>query len=183
MNVVLTAIYVSSCPTFVLYIYCLLLCAQQLFCSLMWINISLDRFHSPVDSCLPAIKAVIWKWPESLWHSKCIEITQHQSQCISNTLLYHHPLFAYISDSFANSILCSYKQRFKWKDTLCMHNAAQKSLFNTAVSGFPVQILFGIWKRCRRNSNQNSTATIKRQMTKQTLICWTWFDILVQSSA
>lgn len=141
MNILLDIIAIGPPPhpplSYICVINSLSLCAHQLFWSSVWINISLGDFHSPVGSCLPAIKAGIWKWPSSLWHSKCIQITQHQSQCISNTLLYHHPSFAYVSESFTNSILCSYKYHCEWRDTPRMHNAGEKkNSFNTAVLDF-----------------------------------------------
>lgn len=150
----------------------------------MWINISVDDFHSPVGSCLFAIKTGIWKWPEPLWHSKCSQITQHQSHCVSNTLLYHHPLFAYVSDSFTNSILCSYKYHFEWRNALCMHNAAQdpylKQLCGVS-SAIPAHSANGGGIVGTVTIFQ-STAVIKWQMTKQAIICWAGVDLMYYCS-
>lgn len=168
----------------VINVLSLSLCAQQLFCSLMWINISLDNFHSPVDSCLPAIKAAIWKWPESLWHSKCIEITQHKSQCISNTLLYHHPLHLHISQTLLQIQYCALTSTILNGRMLSACIMQYKNSYST--QGFQVSSLVRHTKYRGIEGTAakfQSTATIKWQMTKQALICWTWFDKLVHPSA
>lgn len=93
----------------------------------------------------------------SVVQGKCIQITQHQSQYISNTLLYHQSLFAYVSETFTNSILCSYKYHLESGNTLCMHNAAHKSIFNPAVLSFQYKsILFSEWKQNSRYSSHIS---------------------------